>query len=170
MANQSALRLWIDANLEPFRRGEPSDVSKAGGGVIVFDGDCAFCTHVVAYLLARLSEPVRLCSCRSAAGAALCGALGVAPRDTFAFVDESGARLGPAAYRAIAARSPRLGGLALALRLSPAWLVDRVYLWIAGHRPLMSRLVGRGKAALPEGRFVERGLHERAQGGRPAEG
>ena len=125
--------------------------------VVLFDGHCAFCTHVVAMLLRHLPFSVFLCSCRAPSGDRLCRALGSAAPDTFAYVDRSGAFQGAQAYRRILSRAPGLWGADLAIRGTPDFLVRRAYAWVAAHRPLMSRLVGGAKVSLPAARFIAEG-------------
>jgi predicted DCC family thiol-disulfide oxidoreductase YuxK len=130
-------------------------------GVILFDGDCAFCRNVVGLLLRRLPEvKLRVCSTRSPVGSATARALGGDPADTFAFVTSTEVHLGADAYLRILALEPgSLSWLGRAIAALPAAVRNGAYDWVANHRPLMSKLMGRGSGnAIPLDRFVPGGV------------
>ena len=149
-------------------RGVSHDVDHAGfdhelndaEGVILFDGNCAFCRNVVGLLLRNIPDVhLRVCSTRSPRGAAAARALGGDPAYTFAFVMNGAVHLGPEAYvRLLDLRRGSVSWLGLTIAAMPSALRSRVYDWVANHRPLMSRLWGRGsECAIPRDRFVAGG-------------
>jgi len=129
-------------------------------GVILFDGNCAFCRNVVGFLL-RSSPDVllRVCSTRSPRGATVARALGGDPAYTFAFITRDAVHLGPDAYvRLLNSRRGSQSWLGRTIAAMPSAVRRRAYDWVADHRPLMSRLWGRGsESAIPRDRFVAAG-------------
>ena len=126
-------------------------------GVILFDGNCAFCRNVVGSLLSQLPDTrLRVCSTRSRTGSEKARALGGDPADTFAFVTTTGVYLGPDAYvRLLTLRCGALSWIGTAIAAVPASVRNGAYHWIAKNRPLMSKLFGRGSGtAIPADRFV----------------
>ena len=130
-------------------------------GVILFDGDCTFCRNVVGLLLRRFPEvKLRVCSTRSPVGSATARALGGDPADTFAFVTRTGVFFGADAYVRLLALGPGYPSwLGRVIAAAPAAVRNGAYRWVANHRPLMSKLLGRGsRNAIPLDRFVPGGL------------
>jgi predicted DCC family thiol-disulfide oxidoreductase YuxK len=125
-------------------------------GIILFDGRCAFCRNVVGRLLRDCTGArLQVCSTRSQRGDAAVKALGLNPANTFAFVTRDGVFVGVQAYVKILALGPRWSRLSKLVALTPPTVSGSVYHWIASHRPLMSRLLGRGsRDAIPLNRFV----------------
>lgn len=130
-------------------------------GVILFDGNCEFCRNVVGSVLRQLPDArLRVCSTRSCIGSEKARALGGEPADTFAFVTTTGVYLGADAYvRLLTLRRGALSWIGTAIAAVPASVRNGAYRWVAKHRPLMSKIFGRGSgAAIPPYRFVPGGL------------
>ncbi len=128
-------------------------------GVILFDGNCAFCRNVVGQLLRRCANvDLRVCSTRSPRGDAAARAIGGNPAYTFALVTRSEVSLGVEAYVRILSLAPGLSWLSRAVASVPTAVSGGVYDWVAGHRPFMSSILGRGsRTAIPPDRFVTGG-------------
>lgn len=129
------------------------------GGVILFDGHCAFCRNVVGGLL-RLCRAANLlvCSTRTERGGAFVRSMGRDPANTFAIVTLARTYEGVEAYARILALCPGTVWLARAIAAAPRRLSGGVYDWVAGHRHLMSSLFGwRAKTAIPPDRYVAGG-------------
>ncbi len=132
---------------------------KDAHGVILFDGNCAFCRNVVGQLLRRTAVELRVCSTRSPRGDAAARAIGGNPAYTFALVTPAGVSLGVRAYIEILSLGPSLSWLGRAIAAMPAPVSGGVYDWVAGHRPFMSSILGRGsRTAIPPERFVTGGV------------
>ena len=131
------------------------------GGVILFDGNCAFCRNVVGLMLRQLPDAdLRVCSTRSSRGDAAARALGGDPAETFALITSAAVYLGADAYVRILTFNPgSLSWLGRAIAAVPSAIRNGAYDWVANHRPLMSKLMGRGsRDAIPIDRFVAGGL------------
>ena len=129
-------------------------------GVILFDGNCAFCRNVVGQILKRCYKAdLRVCSTRSPRGAAAARATGNDPAYTFGFVTRGGVTLGVDAYAQILSLGPGLSWLSRMIAAVPRPVSGSVYDWVANHRPFMSSILGRGsRTAIPAERFVAGGV------------
>src|SRR5215472_17402949 len=115
-------------------------------GVILFDGDCAFCRRIVGLLLRVCQDRhILVCSVRSPRGEAAAKAIGGNPAETFAFLTADRVAVGVEAYTEILMLTPRTAWIARIAGATPRFLSDRVYNWVGDHRRLMSRLWGRPK-------------------------
>lgn len=128
-------------------------------GIILFDGHCAFCRNVVGLILRQCGESgLRVCSTRSARGAAAVRSRGLEPAETFAFVTTERTEIGVAAYIRLLGFCPRLRWMAWFVAAVPKPVAGRVYRAIADHRKLASKLFGRGsETAIPHEVYVEDG-------------
>ncbi len=110
------------------------------GPVLVFDGDCAFCTTTARWAAARLGERARVMSFQALGDDGL-AALGLEPTQVQAaawWVDRSGGRRERAA-RAVGRALLTIGGGyavpgALALVPPTSWLAAGTYRLVARHR------------------------------------
>jgi len=131
-------------------------------GVILFDGDCAFCRNVVGLLLRTCQEPrLLVCSTRSPRGEAAARALGGNPVDTFALVTVSQVDVGVSAYAKILQLESRTAWLGWFVGVVPRFVSERIYNWVGDHRRFMSRLWGDpngGRKSIPSDRFVSGGI------------
>ena len=124
--------------------GTPSTVRDGVGdidGLILFDGDCRFCTTVVALLLRLLrNREIRVCSNRSIKGVNLSQHFG-APGDVFAFATRDFVYTQVDAYIEIFGLQPRTASLRMLLTACPRVISLSVYRWVATHRAFLSRFV-----------------------------
>jgi predicted DCC family thiol-disulfide oxidoreductase YuxK len=131
-------------------------------GIILFDGDCAFCRNVVGLLLRAGQKPrLLVCSTRSPRGQAAAEALGGNPADTFAFVTASRVDVGVDAYVRILKLESRTAWLGWFVGVAPRLVSERIYNWVGDHRQFMSRLWGdlnHHRGPIPSDRFVSGGI------------
>ena len=136
-----------------------SELTQADG-VILFDGNCAFCRNVVGRLLREcVGADLRVCSVRSARGDAAARAIGGEPPYTFALLTRSRVHVGVDAYIQILSLGSRWAWLGRIIAIVPPGLSEGFYRWVGTHRPLLSSLLGRrSHEAIPPGRYVAGGL------------
>lgn len=128
--------------------------------IIVFDGDCAFCSGGVRLLLALDRKGVfRFTPVRSPYGRVLAAGAGVDPEDpsTFLFFDRGDTVQATDAIAAVLARLPAPWSWLRMLRIVPRPLRDAAYRWVARNR---YRIAGRREACLlplpdQRSRFIE---------------
>jgi predicted DCC family thiol-disulfide oxidoreductase YuxK len=130
-------------------------------GIILFDGNCAFCRNVVDLLL-RTSQKPRLlvCSTRSPRGEMAAKELGGNPDDTFALFTPGRVDIGVRAYARILKLESRTSWLGWFVDLAPHFVSERIYKWVGDHRHFMSRIWGDPNGhrhPIPSHRFVSGG-------------
>ena len=127
--------------------------------IILFDGQCAFCRAVVSMLLqADADAGLRVCSTHSPAGAELTSLAGLPAKDTFAFFDTDVVYVGVDAYVHLLMMSPRGRFAGKALRHTPRTISSSVYVWVARHRTVFSKLTRwLATVPIPPGRFLADG-------------
>lgn len=110
--------------------------------VVVYDGDCVFCSRSMAWIVAHdVHDVVRLTPCTSDTGSMMMLAHGIDPADpsTFLAIVDGVPYVRSAAMLALV---PLLGDsvqLLRAFRLVPGMLRDAVYDWTARHRRSLMR-------------------------------
>jgi len=123
--------------------------------VIVYDGDCVFCSKSMAWIVAHdAKHAIRLTPCTSETGADMMRRHGIDPSDpsTFLAVVDGRPYVQSAAMLAIVPLLDTGAQPLRALRLVPAGLRDAVYDWTARNR---RRLV-KGSCPVPSAAMRER--------------
>lgn len=127
--------------------------------IILYDGDCAFCSRIVVFVVERDREArFRFAPLQSQVGGRILDAAGI-PRDrmdTIVLFDEGTVRTKSTAALAIASRLGGVWRLTAVFRLVPRPVRDIVYDWVARNR--LRFLRGADRCVLPavlDGRLVE---------------
>jgi acetyl esterase len=120
--------------------------SQPPGVVLIFDGTCGFCLRFIGWLQ-RLDRRSRIVAIANRTpGIVESNDLTREEVDRAAWtVDPEGRRLEGAAAinRVLAELSLPLRLAAMLYQCRPIrWLEDRIYIWISGHRQMLSRMLG----------------------------
>jgi predicted DCC family thiol-disulfide oxidoreductase YuxK len=118
---------------------EQSLARPPGGGVLVFDGWCGFCTRAVAALLRRdRHERVRALPLQGTGVLELAGLTReAAMREAWWLAADGTRRSGAAAMLAAFSAATGIPVAGLLVLPGATWVADRCYRWVAEHRRLL---------------------------------
>ena len=135
-------------------------MSPCHGGVLLYDGECAFCASSVRFILKHERESsLRFAPRKSAAGEELCARHGIDPDGVNSMILIRGGEVvltHSDAVLAVASYLKAPWSYAAVFRIVPRWLRDAIYGVISRNRGRLS--LGKGGCELPreewKGRFL----------------